>query len=224
MSGLSRRPAHSAIIFDCDGVLVDSEPLANLVMSELLAEHGVTMSAEQCMRRFVGMTIPAEAEAIRQDFGIDLLEILQRELTKRTLVRFERELRAMAGAAEVLGTLAMPLAVASNSVTERVRLSLRVAGLARFFGEHVYTAEMVARPKPAPDLYLHAATRLGVGPAECLVVEDSVSGATAARAAGMSVVGFVGGGHAANDLVGGLTRAGAVDVVCTWRDLGPLLQ
>lgn len=223
MSEFSRLRARSAIIFDCDGVLVDSEPLANLVMSEFLAEHGVVMSAEQCMRRFVGLTIPAEAAAIREDFGVDLLEPLLRELTPRTLARFERELRAMEGAAEVLARLGGPMGVASNSVSERVRLSLRVTGLARFFDDHVYTAELVGRPKPAPDVYLYAAGRLGVAPVECLVVEDSASGTTAAQAAGMSVVGFVGGGHATDGLAGRLHAAGAGEVVRSWRELGSLL-
>lgn len=223
MSETSRRRAHSAIIFDCDGVLVDSEPLANHVMSELLAEHGIAMTPEQCLRRFVGMTIPAEAAAIREDFGVDLLAPLLRELTPRTLARFERELRAMDGAGDVLGRLEGPIGVASNSVTERVRLSLRVTGLAQYFNNHVYAAEMVARPKPAPDLYLHAAGRLGVVPIECLVVEDSASGTTAARAAGMTVVGFVGGGHATPGLAERLLGAGAVEVVASWSELGSLL-
>lgn len=223
MSGISRRRAHSAIIFDCDGVLVDSEPLANRVMSELLAEHGVAMTPEECLRRFVGMTIPAEAAAIREDFGVDLLDVLQRELTALTLARFERELRAMDGAAEVLGRCRRPIGVASNSVTARVRLSLRVTGLERFFADHVYTAEMVARPKPAPDLYLHAAARLGFPPAECLVVEDSVSGTSAARAAGIAVIGFTGGGHAGGGLGRRLLDAGAVEVMASWRELDSLV-
>ncbi|MCC6359592.1 MAG: HAD family hydrolase [Phycisphaerales bacterium] len=223
MSGISRRRAHSAIIFDCDGVLVDSEPLANRVMSELLAEHGVAMTPEECLRRFVGMTIPAEAAAIREDFGVDLLDVLQRVLTARTLARFERELRAMDGAAEALGRCRRPIGVASNSVTARVRLSLRVTGLERFFADHVYTAEMVARPKPAPDLYLHAAARLGFPPAECLVVEDSVSGTSAARAAGIAVIGFTGGGHAGDGLGRRLLDAGAVEVMASWRELDSLV-
>lgn len=212
------------MIFDCDGVLVDSEPLASAVMSELLAEHGVRMTPEQCMRRFVGMTIPAEAAALRHDFGVELLDVLQRDLTPRTLARFERDLKPVSGAADVLAALRLPVAVASNSVTRRVELSLRVTGLARFFEGRVFSAEMVARPKPAPDLYLHAASTLGVAPGDALVLEDSPSGIRAARDAGMTVIGFTGGGHANEMLPQRLKDAGAAEVIDSWGSLATCLR
>lgn len=214
----------AAIVFDCDGVLVDSEPLAGAVMSELLAGHGVAMTPVQCMRRFVGMTIPAEAAAIRADFDVDLRNVLALDLTPRTLARFERELRALPGAAEVLAAISLDIAVASNSVTERVKLSLRVTGLARFFGDRIFTAEMVARPKPAPDLYLLAADSLGIAPRDALVIEDSVSGVRAARAAGMTVIGFTGGGHATDELSPRLLEAGASTIADSWAALATLFQ
>ena len=184
----------AAVVFDCDGVLVDSEPLANRVMAELLAEHGIRLTTNQCMKRFIGLTVEAEAAAIRAEFGVDLADVLERELTSRTIRAFERELPPTPGVAAFVASVGRPKGVASNSRPERVRLSLRAAKLDQFFNGNVFTAAAVQRPKPAPDVYLLAAERLGVAPTNCLVFEDSASGTRAARAAGITVVGYTGRG------------------------------
>lgn len=206
----------AAVVFDCDGVLVDSEPPANRVMAELLAEHGVRLTTEQCMKRFIGLTVEEEAAAIRAEFGVDLRDVLERELTPRTMRAFERDLRATPGVDHFLSGVAAPKAVASNSRPERVALSLRAAGLDRFFGRHVYTAGEVARPKPSPDVYLLAAERLGVAAEDCVVFEDSESGTRAAGAAGMTVVGYVGGGHIGAGHAEELMVAGAAVTIAAW--------
>lgn len=206
----------AAVVFDCDGVLVDSEPLANRIMSELLAEHGVRLTSQDCMRRFIGLTVEEEAVAIQNEFGIDLREVLERELTPRTMRAFERELQPTPGVAAFAASVGVPKSVASNSRPERVALSLRAAGLQRVFGPNVFTAADVARPKPAPDVYLLAAERLNAAPADCLVFEDSSSGTCAARAAGMTVVGFTGGGHIAAGHADKLVAAGAALTIPAW--------
>jgi HAD superfamily hydrolase (TIGR01509 family) len=206
----------AAVVFDCDGVLVDSEPLANRVMAELLGEHGVRLTTAECMKRFIGLTVEEEAAAIRAEFGVDLRDVLERELTPRTMRTFERELRGTPGAEAFVAGVRLPKAVASNSRPERVTLSLRAAGLDRFFGRHVYTAAAVARPKPSPEVYLLAAERLGVVAEECLVFEDSRSGTQAARAARMTVVGYMGGGHIGAGHGEKLVAAGAVRTIAAW--------
>lgn len=228
----------TALIFDCDGVLIDSEPIAARAMSELLAEHGLQLSPAECLTRFVSMTVEAEAAHILQHFGLDLLDVFHRELTPRTMRMFETDLRPMPGVIEVLqrltrgdsgnscGTSFQPLrfassnlrAVASNSAPQRLALALRIAGLAPFFEPHIYSASLVPRPKPAPDLFLHAARSLGVSPADCLVIEDSPAGVLAARAAGMRIIGFTGGSHATPADVQTLLQAGAATTFAHWND------
>lgn len=208
----------SAVIFDCDGVLVDSEPLANRVMSELLAENGLSVSPQECLRLFVGLTVEMEARLIRERFGVDLGDALHRELTPRTIAAFERELRPVPGIDGLLRTLNVPIAVASSSLPQRVRASLRATGIEPCFGEHINTVFEVARPKPAPDVYIRAAARLDVAPHTCLVFEDSVTGVRAAAAAGMTVIGHIGGGHRSEADRRPLLEAGATQVIAEWNE------
>ena len=183
--------AFELVIFDCDGVLVDSEPIANRVLSERLAEVGLHMDADEVMRRFVGRRLPA-------GFA---------EAWDAALFRaFDAELEPVAGVIEVIRELTMPICVASNSSRERMAVSLRAAGLVRFFERRVFSAAGVARPKPAPDLFLHAAAAMGVPPSRCAVIEDTPTGVRAAVAAEMAVYGYAGGGSSSADA---LTAAGA---------------
>lgn len=219
---LQRESAHravAAVVFDCDGVLVDSEPIANRVMSALLAEHGIELTPLQCMERFIGLTVDAEAASIRTEFGVHLEDVLERELTSRTIQAFAGELRATAGVRAILDSLTVPRAVASNSRHERVIAALSATGLLGYFSSRIISADRVARPKPAPDVYLAAAHLLRCRPEQCLAIEDSPSGIRAARAAGMRAVGYCGAGHANAGRADQLRDAGAEQVIVDWVEL-----
>jgi HAD superfamily hydrolase (TIGR01509 family) len=185
-----------ALIFDCDGVLIDSEYLASRVESELAAELGLKMSVEETHALFLGKTVDGVLEAIAVRTGNRPSSAWIYNWAFATAHAFLRELKAVDGvgvAVETLRRRGHRMAVASQSPLARVRMSLQVAGLAGQFGEHIYVTSMVARPKPAPDIYLLAATRLGAAPRDCIVIEDSPAGAAAALAAGMRTVGYAPG-------------------------------
>jgi HAD superfamily hydrolase (TIGR01509 family) len=185
-----------ALIFDCDGVLVDSEYLASRVESELIRELGLTLDVEQVHDLFLGKTVDGVLDAIAALTGKRPSSAWAYNWAFATAHAFLRELKAVDGlgvAVEILRRRGHRMAVASQSPLARVRLSLHVAGLAGQFGEHIYVTSMVARPKPAPDVYLLAAERLGAAPADCIVIEDSPAGASAARGAGMRTIGFAPG-------------------------------
>jgi HAD superfamily hydrolase (TIGR01509 family) len=182
------------IIFDCDGVLVDSEVLSCRCLTEALARYGIQLSLDQALDLFLGRSTAAVLQhyaALGRTIPGGFLDDLKR-LVRET---FEVSLRPISDVDAVLATLATPHCVASSSGLDRVSYSLALTGLARFFGDHLYTSEMVARGKPAPDLFLYAADKMRAAPSRTLVIEDSVSGVTAAKAAGMTVWGFTGGSH-----------------------------
>jgi HAD superfamily hydrolase (TIGR01509 family) len=182
------------IIFDCDGVLVDSELIDTRIRSECLQAAGFPMTAEE-LGANSGISGKNLVKLIEDRFGRPLPEGFMETTRAKIMSVFADELRAIDGIAELLGSLTIPVCVASNSHIERVRHSLQVTQLFGFFDPHVFSAIMVERGKPAPDLFLLAAKRLNTSPADCLVVEDSVHGVMAAQAAGMEVVGFCGGSH-----------------------------
>lgn len=181
------------VIFDCDGVLVDSEPLAVRIDVEMLAEVGVTMSEEEVIERFVGRSpevILAETEArlgrAVPDGWFDRGEARLRRA-------YATELQPVPGIAEALEGIADPVCVASSSGHDNIRFKLELTGLYERFAGHIFSATEVANGKPAPDLFLHAASRMGMAPVECVVIEDSRYGVQAARAAEMDVFGYAGG-------------------------------
>ena len=181
------------IIFDCDGVLVDSEPLSMRVDVELLAEAGVVMSEEEAHARFVGRTFAAMIEDVSREFGVSFPPDTSAEKDRRLIELYRRELKPVEGMVAALQAMGMAdLGIASNSPESRVRAALDLTGLAPWFQGPVTTFEHVAQGKPAPDIYIEAARRAGVSPAACLVIEDSVTGVTAAVAAGCRVLGFTG--------------------------------
>lgn len=189
-----------ALIFDCDGVLVDSEYLASRVEAELIGELGLTLDVEQVHDLFLGKTVDGVLDAIAARTGKRPSSAWAYNWAFATAHAFLRELKSVNGvgvAVEELRRGGYRMAVASQSPLARVRLSLQVAGLAGQFGEHIYVTSMVARPKPAPDIYLLAAERLRAAPADCIVIEDSPAGAAAALAAGMRVLGYAPGPTAA---------------------------
>ena len=185
-----------ALIFDCDGVLIDSEYLASRVEAELIRELGLTLDVEQVHDLFLGKTVDGVLDAIAARTGTRPSSAWVYNWAFATAHAFLRELKSMDGvgvAVETLRRRGHRMAVASQSPLARVQLSLHVAGLAGQFGDHIYVTSMVARPKPAPDIYLLAANKLGAAPADCVVIEDSPAGAAAALGAGMRVIGFAPG-------------------------------
>ncbi|TWG99525.1 HAD superfamily hydrolase (TIGR01509 family)/HAD superfamily hydrolase (TIGR01549 family) [Mesorhizobium sp. J18] len=190
------------VIFDCDGVLVDSEPIAIAVLLEIIREAGVVLGEEEAYRRFLGRSMVSISKDIEAEFGLIVTDDHLTAIRLRLYEEFRRDLRPIPGIAETLSKLDRPYCVASSSQPERIRLSLDVTGLLDRFEPWIYSSTMVRKGKPAPDLFLHAARSMGVQPASCLVVEDSVAGIQAAQRAGMHVFAFTGGSHAvAGDLV-----------------------
>ena len=181
------------VIFDCDGVLVDSESVVTRVESAYFATLGVTIAPDEARRRFQGQTIGQVADAIAAARGAPLDAEALYAWGMTTALGLVESLQAIPGVrdvAEALAAAGVATCVASQSPLPRVRLSLAVTHLASLFGDRVFTASMVARPKPAPDLFLYAASRMTADPARTVVIEDSPSGVTAARAAGMTVFGY----------------------------------
>lgn len=189
-----RLPETDLVIFDCDGVLVDSEELSCRCLSEALGEAGIEMSIERALELFLGRSSAAILDYCRSA-GQPLPANFLVDLAGRVREVFRSELKPIPGVGAVLADLRPPYCVASSSDLDRVRFSLELTGLATHFGPRLYTSQMVRHGKPAPDLFLHAAGRMGADPHRTLVIEDSVSGVTAAKAAGMKVWGFVGGAH-----------------------------
>ena len=186
--------AKRLVIFDCDGVLVDSEPISVAVLLEMIASIGGTVTEDQVYRLFLGRSLPAVREILRRDFGLDLDPGQLARMSARLYERFRGELRPMPGVRAVLAGLPARC-VASSGEPERIRLALQVTGLLELLEPHIYSATMVSRGKPAPDLFLHAARDMGVPAGNCVVIEDSPAGIEAAKCAGMRVLAFTGGSH-----------------------------
>jgi HAD superfamily hydrolase (TIGR01509 family) len=204
------------VIFDCDGVLVDSEPLACAVQAEQLARAGLAITAEEVALHYAGMSAADMRRAIEQQLGRPLPEDHEARSADALKKVFQSDLRPVAGMPELLKTLdalGVVCGVASSSSPERIELALRLVGFWDFFAPHVFSSSMVSRGKPAPDLFLFAANAMGADPAGCMVVEDSVPGIRAARAAGMAAIGFCGGTHCATGHEQRLWDAGA-DHIC----------
>ena len=208
------------LVFDCDGVLVDSEALVVDVEAQMLTAAGFPITADEIIHRFVGVSYRSMMAALADDHGRPVPDELAVAVQQAALDQFPTRLRPIDGIARLLDGLDGERCVASSSDLSRIELSLRLCGLDRYFpAERLFSAQMVANGKPAPDLFLHAATTLGVEPEGCLVIEDSPPGVRAARAAGMEVVGLVAGGHASDRLADRLRAAGADRVFATTADL-----
>jgi HAD superfamily hydrolase (TIGR01509 family) len=184
------------VIFDCDGVLVDSEPLSMRVLLDTIAETGLRFTQEEAYRRFLGRSLASTTAQLSAEFGIDLAHSALERMRLRLYDLFRKELRPVAGIEDALDALGVPYCVASSSQPERIRLSLEVTGLLSRFEPDIFSATMVADGKPAPDLFLYAADKMSTAPGRCLVVEDSPAGIAAAKSAGMRVYGFTGASHA----------------------------
>ena len=181
------------VIFDCDGVLVDSEAIANRIMAEHITATGIPITYEDCRARFVGGTLQRVMDTVEQWLGRPLPPGWRDDFEARRNEAFRRELKAVPGVEEVLETLSAQgtaMCVASSGTVEKMELTLGLTGLKRFFGDRLFSAAMVAQGKPEPDIFLHAAEQMGYLPETCLVVEDSPTGVTAAVAAGMRVLAY----------------------------------
>lgn len=183
------------IIFDCDGVLVDSEMLSAGVLMQMMAEVGLPITPEIFRTDFLGRNFASAARKTEERFGHPLPDDFQMQYRERLLAHLEHTLRPMAGIESLLETLRCKYCVATSSSPPRLALSMRVTGLDHFFAGRAFTAAEVKHGKPAPDLYLHAAARMEVEPENCLVIEDSEIGIRAAQAAHMQVWHFAGGAH-----------------------------
>jgi HAD superfamily hydrolase (TIGR01509 family) len=207
------------LIFDCDGVLVDSEVIAFDVLAQMLASLGKPLSIAECRRRFMGRRTPDVLAEIEGELGHPIPAETGARMKALLFERFRRELRPVAGVKEALACVSPSICVASSSAPDRIALSLDVTGLAPFFGAHVFSAEQVAHGKPAPDLFLFAARSMNVATSDSIVIEDSPTGVLAARRAGMGAIGFAGASHADASLEASLHAAGADIVITRMADL-----
>lgn len=183
------------VIFDCDGVLVDSEPVANSILAGAITRLGFPMSVADTRAAFVGLSMGQILANIPELTGRPVPEDWRAEVQAETYAAFRESLRAVPGAGEVVARIQaakIPLCVASSGSLDKMQLTLGLTGLRRYFGDRLFSSTMVARGKPHPDLFLHAAAQMGVAPNRAVVIEDSVPGVAGARAAGMRVFAYAG--------------------------------
>ena len=214
-----------AVLFDCDGVLVDSERITNGVLRDMLEEAGWKLTREECMRIFVGKAVKDEAATIEANTGRPLTEAWMAEFRARRNERLVRDVQAIPGAVEAVRALHERhrgrIACASGADRFKVELQLEKCGLMPFFHGRIFSGHEYPRSKPSPDVYLAAAAALGVPPGRCLVVEDTVTGATAGIAAGATVYGYS-PPEAGHDAPEALRRAGASRIFTAMQDLAAL--
>ena len=212
-------PSPALLIFDCDGVLVDSERLAHEVLCEMLAEVGISLTLREAFDRFMGSSTEKCLAVLHELLGDAPPADFMTRYGERSSAAFRAGLSPVDGITPLLEALTLPYCVASNGPREKMRFTLGHTGLLPRFEGRLFSAQDVQRPKPAPDLFLHAARTLGAAPAQCVVIEDSPTGVAAARAAGMTVYGF-----AAMTDPARLEAAGAHRTFGHMTDLSVLLQ
>lgn len=214
------------ILFDCDGVLVDSEIIAAEVESKLLRDSGFDITAEDMCIRFAGMDWKSILLTIEQESDIPVSAQLLDKSEKLLDAALARRVRIIEGVRSALSRLTEQRCICSNSSTPRLDLMLTKVGLKPYFQGHIYSAKDLGpdRTKPRPDIYLHGAKQFDVNPARCLVIEDSVHGVHAARAAGMRVIGFTGGSHTYPSHADRLIDAGAETVIARMAELPPMVE
>jgi HAD superfamily hydrolase (TIGR01509 family) len=183
------------VIFDCDGVLIDSEIISARMLVAELSRLGLVIDLSYVERHFLGRSYPLVMETIRREFGLDLPPDFEAQYREALLAAFQTELRVVPHVHEVLTGIGVPFCVATSSSPRRATMSLTLVGLAPLIGERVFTSTLVANGKPAPDLFLYAAAKMGARPERTLVIEDSLTGIRAGLAAGLTVWRFVGGSH-----------------------------
>ncbi|MEM6523991.1 MAG: HAD family phosphatase [Bacteroidota bacterium] len=207
------------LIFDCDGVLVDTEIVAAQVMVELLQSYGVKIEVPDYIQQFTGKTFTGILDSLQ----ISLDEELEK-IAKRTEHLIYSRLKAIPGMQDLLLKQTLPLAIVSNSATWQVQKAIKFLQIEKLIGHNFFSSDMVSRPKPFPDVYLKAAEANVVDPSDCLVIEDSVSGATAALAAGMKVIGFCGASHIQKGHNQKLLELGVLKTADNARELNQAVQ
>lgn len=215
------------LIFDCDGVLVDSEYISAKVQSAALADHGIAISPDEVARRFSGIPDADMWAELQREHAVRLPDDFSTRFGPMLQLAFEQELHILPGVRDVLDTLkswSMRFCVASSSQPGKLGATLRQTGLWDDFSPHIFSTAQVAQGKPAPDIFLFAAKEMGFAPEDCMVIEDSQAGVQAARAASMRVVGYVGASHHEPDQAQRLADAGAGVVLHDMRELKDVLR
>ena len=214
-----------AIIFDFDGVIADSEVLSNTVLAEVVTELGVPTTLEDAYRDYMGKRFADVIAAIEKAVGRTLPPSFGEQYQARTLQRFRQELAPIAGAREfITGFADVPRCIASSSSPDRLAVCLGVLDMTALFGGRVFSASNVARGKPHPDIFLHAAAEIGVSPRDCIVIEDSASGVIAGRAAGATVIGLLAAGHIRDGHGAVLADAGAQHVAADYVEVERIVR
>ncbi len=181
---------HHLVIFDCDGVLVDSDRISLRIQAEQMSALGLQTSYEDCVRDFLGLGMPATLRILSERLGEPVPERWAADLDAEVRDAFKRELTPIPGIVTALDSIELPTCVASSGSHDKMRLTLGITALVDRFEGRIFSADEVQRGKPAPDLFLHAAARMSTSPERCIVIEDSPFGVTAAKAAGMRALGF----------------------------------
>lgn len=214
-----------AIIYDFDGVIADSEALANAVLVDFLTALGLPTTLQQSYDLYMGKRASEIVDVVEHRLGRKIAESFRDDLRAATLARFAEGLKEVEGAgAFIRQHERFERCIASSSSAERLRVSLDAIGLSDEFADRVFSAELVARGKPHPDIFLYAAERIGVAPEHCLVIEDSPNGVRAGVAAGMSVLGLCAGAHIQPGHAGRLRETGAARVFDTWAQIAEFLR
>jgi HAD superfamily hydrolase (TIGR01509 family) len=212
------------ILFDFDGVVADSETLANTVLAEQVTQLGLPTTLDDALTRYVGKRASEVLALIESGVGRPLPSNFSEDLKAATLARFRVGLQEVTGATAFIRRFsALPRCIASSSSVERLRVCLDALGIANDFSGMVFSADMVERGKPHPDLFLYAASKLEVEPASCVVIEDSASGVQAGIAAGMVVIGLCAASHLRAGHAARLAQAGASHVASTWAEVAELV-
>jgi len=211
------------VIFDCDGVLIDSEVLASRIDAEELSSIGYSITLEEVALRFTGLSAATMRQRVEEEWGRPLPASFELTVQKRIKDSYRAELQAISGIDDLLKRLSLRRCVASSSAPDKLKLGLDITGLWHHFAPHVFSASMVSAGKPAPDLFLYAASQMETEPAHCVVVEDSIAGVRAGIAAGMTVIGFTGGGHCVPDHADQLLASGARKIARSAAELSVFL-
>lgn len=211
------------VIFDCDGVLIESEILSIEAEARVFSRHGLPVDADFVFEHCTGLSWKSELAFMEDHFKVKLPESISAEAASEIEHELTTRLVAMAGIEAALDALPIPVCVASSSTPERLRLSLGKVGLYDRLAPHIFSSTMVKNGKPAPDLFLYAADAMKTAPDRCVVIEDSLHGVRAAKAAGMTVIGFTGGGHCRKGHDRRLLEAGADRLVTHHDELAAVL-
>jgi HAD superfamily hydrolase (TIGR01509 family) len=211
------------VIFDCDGVLVDSEVISCRAHAETLTRHGYPITSEQVLTRFLGVSDREARQAIETELGRKLPDDFEAQMKQAALQRYADDLQSIPYVGEAVAAISLPKCVASSGTPEKIRHGLTCARIYDLLAPNIFSATQVKRGKPAPDLFLYAAEQMQASPERCVVIEDSIPGVTGALAAGMTVLGFHGGSHCRPGSAETLRAAGAIMTFDDMRQLPGLI-